>query len=140
MPSCRLFQQPSNHYCLLLLSSKKSNGLLSCVTRSSSSKQFQIGNKRYQVGPIDLKLFFLTQKIHFPTAGHDVHWAFFTEAAVVIDIFCIRYLSSGPKRALYHRLFSNVPSIRCLSTVQTKNLLSKILDSQLYFQDFSQPN
>ena len=45
---------------------------------------------------------------------------FFTEAAVVIDIFCIRYLSSGPKRALYHRLFSNVPSIRCLSTVQTK--------------------
>ena len=47
MPSCRLFQQPSNHY--LLLSSKKSNGLLSCVTRSSSSKQFQIGNKRYQI-------------------------------------------------------------------------------------------
>ena len=140
MPSCRLFQQPSNQHYYLLLSSKKSNGLLSCVTRSSSSKQFQIGNKRYQVGPIDLKLFFLTQKIHFPTAGHDVHWAFFTEAAVVIDIFCIRYLSSGPKRALYHRLFSNVPSIRCLSTVQTKNLLSKILDSQLYFQDFSQPN
>ena len=76
MPSCRLFQQPSNHHYYLQLSSKKSNGLLSCVTRSSSSKQFQIGNKRYQVGPIDLKLFFLTQKIHFPTAGHDVHWAF----------------------------------------------------------------
>ena len=77
--------------------------------------------------------------------GHTGWTFFFIEEAAAIDIVWIRYLSSGPQRTLYHRLFTNVPSIRCLSSdLQTKKpskLRSKdirivFLQRQTVFQDF----
>ena len=113
------------------------------MTRSSSSKQFQIGNKRYQRWYVS-NYFFWRKKSTFPHRSYRLD-IFFTEEAAAIDIVWIRYLSSGPQRTLYHRLFTNVPSIRCLSSdLQTKKpskLRSKdirivFLQRQTVFQDF----
>ena len=114
------------------------------MTRSSSSKQFQIGNKRYQRWYVS-NYFFWRKKSTFPHRSYRLDIFIFTEEAAAIDIVWIRYLSSGPQRTLYHRLFTNVPSIRCLSSdLQTKKpskLRSKdirivFLQRQTVFQDF----
>ena len=106
------------------------------MTRSSSSKQFQIGNKRYQRRYVS-NYFFWRKKIHFPTGQLDWSSHFFTEEAAIV---WIRYLSSEPQRTLYHRLFTNVPSIRCLSSdLQTKNPVPSSKDIRIVFPDFLPP-